>query len=364
MKINLINYNGTPRHQLVGRIHGKLIRRWFDSETEAQKFWDKSVREAARGASVIVNVPDAERTLALACIERARAGGYDILTALGHYESYLLTKVSQNLTVTDAVTKLVRERELLGRRPRSVKSLRNLLEAFAKVHGSKNCDEVTPDDIRSFVSQPKWSHQTRNGYLTRLHALFSWCVSNGSARINPVAKVDRFSVTSRTPEVLSVEDAAKLLETCKTTDVGLLPYFALGLFCGIRPNELERLSRKSILTDESLVEVGAAQSKIRRRRLVTLPECAKSWLAVDGGTVGEWSNIRKRVDAVWAASGVKRSADVLRHSFASYHLALHKDAPKTSHELGHSGDTDMLFEHYRNVVKPADAALFFNIQPK
>ena len=44
----------------------------------------------------------------------------------------------------------------------------------------------------------------------------------------------------------------------------------------------------------------------------------------------------------------------MRHSFASYHLALHESADKTALEMGHR-DTRMLFRHYREIVTKGEA---------
>ena len=53
----------------------------------------------------------------------------------------------------------------------------------------------------------------------------------------------------------------------------------------------------------------------------------------------------------------------LRHSFASYHLVLHEDAPMTALQLGH-GDTTMLFKHYaERILDHSEAVAYFEIKP-
>jgi hypothetical protein len=49
----------------------------------------------------------------------------------------------------------------------------------------------------------------------------------------------------------------------------------------------------------------------------------------------------------------------MRHSFASYHLALF-GAEKTIAAMGH-GDYTMLFQHYRALVTKAEAERFFGL---
>src|ERR1700731_3457080 len=54
--------------------------------------------------------------------------------------------------------------------------------------------------------------------------------------------------------------------------------------------------------------------------------------------------------------------NALRHSFASYHLAHFRNAATTALELGHH-DSRITFRHYRELVKPKEAARFWSIRP-
>ena len=52
----------------------------------------------------------------------------------------------------------------------------------------------------------------------------------------------------------------------------------------------------------------------------------------------------------------------MRHCFASYYLAMHQDQNKTALQLGHR-DTNLLYNHYRNLVTKADAEKYWSIKP-
>jgi integrase len=73
---------------------------------------------------------------------------------------------------------------------------------------------------------------------------------------------------------------------------------------------------------------------------------------------------RKHRIAAMAAAGLKAwPQDVLRHSFASYHLRHHgNDLNLTAQELGHT-TTKMLFQHYREAVKPDAAKSWWALMP-
>jgi hypothetical protein len=68
---------------------------------------------------------------------------------------------------------------------------------------------------------------------------------------------------------------------------------------------------------------------------------------------------------VWAEIHAKSAANiegVLRHSFCSYHVAIHKDAARTAVILCHKSPA-MLYQHYRGKATAADAARYFATVP-
>ena len=97
------------------------------------------------------------------------------------------------------------------------------------------------------------------------------------ATISPIA-TDRGE-----PEILSLEQCRRLLAAAAGCRDGVLvPYVALGLFCGIRPTELSRLSWKEIDLDQQTVTVGAKLAKMRQRRIVAISDNALEWLLPHG----------------------------------------------------------------------------------
>jgi hypothetical protein len=71
---------------------------------------------------------------------------------------------------------------------------------------------------------------------------------------------------------------------------------------------------------------------------------------------------RKRHEAARDRAGIKQWPDnCMRHSFVSYRLADTGNAAQTALESGH--DQAVLFQHYRELVKPKDAARYWQIMP-
>ena len=133
---------------------------------------------------------------------------------------------------------------------------------------------------------------------------------------------------------------------------------AIRYFAGLRTSEAVNLEEKEIGTD--FIEVTAAKSKTRARRLVTIQPALRAWLAVGG--VLPLKQVHNRLRAVIRATGTPWPQNVTRHSFVSYHLAGFQSAAQTALQAGHT--EQILFNHYREIVKPAEAALFWAIRPK
>jgi hypothetical protein len=53
----------------------------------------------------------------------------------------------------------------------------------------------------------------------------------------------------------------------------------------------------------------------------------------------------------------------MRHSFGSYHYALHGNPLETSRQLGHKSNDQVLFDHYRALATKEQGEAFFSIVP-
>jgi len=149
----------------------------------------------------------------------------------------------------------------------------------------------------------------------------------------------------------------KMLKIAYHLNTGMVAYMAVGLFAGVRPMEIERLHSSDI--KPAHIEIKANKAKTRRRRLVTISDNLQEWLSL--GSEFAPKNKRKRISRILEAAGLSLSPDIMRHSFASYHLAEHKSDEKIAIEMGHR-DTKMLFEHYRELVTKEDAKRYWKIR--
>jgi integrase len=280
-------------------------------------------------------------------------------------ETAAKSKVTLSKPLADAVKECVAAKESAGRSWQYVENLGVALRQFSAGRETRAVSEITSTEVDLWLNGNAWSPSTKITYLRRLETFFSWAAKRGYSASDPTAAVERPTESHAPIVVLSPRDCRRLLEACRRVDPKLLPYFAIGLFAGIRPDEIKRLQAGSIKGE--WIHVEAAKSKTRRRRLVEIHSTLKAWLDL-GGDIG-WRNWRCRWLAVRKATAVGEHgperpigwvSDIMRHSFCSYAYPI-MGASWTSMHAGHSEQT--LFRHYRELVTREAAVAFWSILP-
>src|SRR5262249_33637274 len=103
----------------------------------------------------------------------------------------------------------------------------------------------------------------------------NFAVSKGYATVNPAVNTTKVRVIRDDPGILTVEQANALLVNAPSE---ILPYIAIGLFAGLRRDEIERLDWREVDLDEGHVEVKAKKSKTAQKRFVTMQPNLREWL--------------------------------------------------------------------------------------
>jgi integrase len=151
---------------------------------------------------------------------------------------------------------------------------------------------------------------------------------------------------------------------------------ALGGLAGLRTAELLRLTWEDTRRAEGHIEVTAGKSKTRQRRLVEVVPALAQWLAPYAEFTGKiWTGPevifqRHFVDLCAAARmevkgkkvPVARKPNGLRHSFCTYHFALHGNENLTAQQAGNS--PAMLHQNYKGLATRKEGEAWFAVSPE
>lgn len=336
------------------RVNGG--RKFFKTRDEAATFAEaKSIESSQHGAAAFLL--SAEQRLAfMAAEKKLNAVGATIGQAVEFYIANAKARLPR--TIAAAIDEFECAKVAAGRASRYVNQLRYTLDAFAETVGPESlCHEIGVPKIETWLNSNGFAARTRKGYLIDLATFFGFCVKRGYATSNPATVVEKIIVPRKPPGILTVEQCADLMEAGRKVHPSMLPFLTLGLFCGLRPAEILRLNNGNLTRE--FVRVDADKAKTKQRRIVDIAPNARRWLKL-GGEIPP-VNWKKRLLAIRTKARIPWPHDCLRHSFCSYHLAFHESAEKTALQAGHS--SQILFEHYRELVTRSDAKAFWGIRP-
>src|SRR5262249_11606398 len=252
-----------------------------------------------------------------------------------------------------------------GLSKRHVDDLESRLSYFSAKFDGKPVAAISSAEIDDWLRELPVAPSTRNHYRSVTIQAYNFAIGRGYAVDNPAAATAKVKESDGTIGILSVTQTARLLES---TGPELLPYVAIGLFAGLRSSEIDRLDWSNINFESGLIKVEAMKGRRknpRRRPFVRLQPTLREWLRPLQqlkGPVTPQENFRELFDAAREAAGITEwPTNALRHSFGSYHLAHFNDVNALALAMGNS--PEMIFNHYRELVKPKEAERFWKITP-
>lgn len=261
-----------------------------------------------------------------------------------------------------AAKELRQARDMDGCSKRYLGDLRVRLDRFVADFEGQTLASISSRDIDEWLRALPVSGVTRNTFRRRLSTLFGHARKRGYVQVNPVKDVERAKEHRSAIGILTVEETQRLLQNAQPE---MLPFWAIGAFAGLRTAEIQRLSWDEIDLPAGLIEVKAEKSKTANRRLVTIQPNLQEWLLPfhrpNGPVTPSNFQTRSKKDRDCADLGRQWPNNALRHSFASYHLAVFKDSAKLALEMGNS--PRIIFAHYRELVRPTDANRYWSIAP-
>jgi integrase len=345
-------------------------RQFFKEKIEAETFLKQKLAEQQNYGIEGMAFSLRQRAEYSECAEKLAPFNATLRDAVNFYLPHLQA-TNRSCTAKQLVDEILSGKKADGASHRYIQDLRSRLNQFAATFNGKPVAKITTTDIDQWLRDltnlkgKPVAPTTRNNFRRILNVAFNIARDRGYCIDNPVAKSAKAKVIESAAGILTVEEMSRLLGNASEK---LIPSIAIGAFAGLRRAELERLDWKEIDLESRLIEVTACKAKSARRRFIKIKPNLLLWLkryAKPNGSVAP-PNFRKLLERAQKAAGIQDwPNNALRHSFASYYLGHFKKAgaAELALEMGHTS-ASLVFQHYRELVKPKDAKRYWNIVPE
>jgi len=369
--IHKLTYSsGETAWQVACMVNGKRIRETFATSEKAETRATEIRMQISNEGRSALSLDVQTRAEAARAVAKLIPHHATITEAVDYYlEHYLKFRAAP--TVKSVIAELIAHKNASGRRARTVRQFGFLCERFAVNFGERRLSTIAPDEIQSWLTDEKihgikLGPVSRINYLVAIGNIFNYGVKHGYCDRNPIKLLDRPSRESADIKFLTVEQIVSLLLHAEKHE--LVPYVALGIFAGLRPEkELRALDWSKTSLTERTIRIDASLAKTRQRRVVEISDALAAYLtphAKKRGAVVPLSDqeFRTRWGKCRTNAGlIPWPHDVMRHTFATYHLAAFNDIGKLALMMGNSAQ--VIHSAYKGLVSKADGERFFALRP-
>jgi integrase len=353
---------------------GSRVRRFFPSRDEANE-WLRNRRpeiqsqgRAAMGLSDAQRV-DANRALAIL----APHGASLTIAAQAFHERAKL--LSRTITFAALRDELVAAKEADRKSPRYVGDLRNRLATVGQTFDKRPVATIDSRELDDWLRGLGLSPTSRINFRKVLHTAFEFALMRGYTIENPVFKTAKVKADDVAPGILTPNELAAVLAAANSEVVAAI---ALSAFAGLRDAEVGRMTWDRVDLVGGHIKIDAAIAKTSSRRLIPISDNLRAWLVPHSKKAGPVRPsprisypLYREARTIAAAALITKGEpavnlqvwpnNALRHSYASYRMALVVNAAQVAEECGHS--VQVMKHHYRELVTKTEALAWFAVTP-
>lgn len=396
------NPSGQQVYRLSGTLNGKRIRENYSSRSDAvskrQEYEVTRLNDLPEGRTIWTTLSPEENRDAVAAMNslKSRGSPYSLNFAVDYFlQNY--RPPEQEKAAGDAAMEYLEQRHRDCVRKfisdLQLKAIKSEMNWFKITFADKAVSAITVAQLRDYLEKPKnqpssrrkapevTSVKTWNNRRGLLNTFALYCVEKGYLVQNTVAKVPKYKINNSrsTAETLTTAQVADLMtflegytgpshrrSTVAQPKGFLVPFFALALFAGIRPDwrdgEISKITPQAIDLDAGVIRIEPAVSKTNEKRAVAIQPNLRLWLA--RYPIEEYPQIpQKNIDRVLREIRQKFSLghDVLRHTFISMLVGAFRSVGDASLQAGNS--ETVIRRHYLDLKTTAEADAFWRIIP-
>lgn len=357
MKVAKCKIHGEDGYVCSYKRDGKYCRKYFYSKKDAEAF-KRNLENVSTPSAKIVNLFSTAQMDDIVAAVRLLPKGRTLVEAVKKAWQY-----DSNADVEGLINSFMDIKRAKGLSVSHIKHTRARLLDFQK--NFKSFSYATPAAILEYIKS-KGKQKTIIHYKSTLSDFFAYCFRKDAILSNPFDKLssDDFLIEEQKFEIgfLSVEQAKSFMALLEQKYPQYCKFYALALFAGVRVDECQRFKN-------DFIDYGG--------RSITFPKeivkgGKKAWIVRDYEP-NLWAWLEK-----YRESDFKRPSNTLRtkigkdlnlpqnfarHSFATYHLSLYKDAERTRFITRHNNTQTLQNHYFGALVDKQTAKAYFEILP-
>ena len=390
------NPSGQDVWRLSGTLNGQRIRKNYSTRDEAvadrQHLDIEHLNNESDGQTVWTTLTHDQNRAAIAATsllkhsKSSKSLSFAVDYFLQHYK-----EAAESMTIEAAIREYTDERSkdaerglLSHRQERAIGIEMKKLQGYFV---ERIVGEIRPDEIREYLDLPlgrskavptlkTWNN--RRGYLS---TFFKYCLFKKYVAENPILEVPKFKVKKArgTADTLSAQEAQEFMHWLESyqgpqnkdgTFWGqpgcMVPYYALTLFAGIRPDwkdgEIKKLQAKDFRFDTGVILVEPEVSKVNEKRTIKIQPNLKRWL--EQYPIEDYPILpTRRFRDLWVDVRKERKLthDVMRHTFISMTVGAFRSVGDASLQAGNS--EAVIRKHYLDLKSVEEVDAFWGIVP-
>jgi integrase len=252
-------------------------------------------------------------------------------------------------------------------RSATIDGLKTYSNYFKKAFGMLRIKEINSDTIEDFLKSKNVSARSKKNYALYLQNFFNWAIHKKLHDENPAEYWVKQIHVNKTMVMFYTVDQVKeiMIAALKPENKSVCAYFALGLFAGIRPDELNYLTWKdNVILKTRNIFVQADISKNKADRMFKMSDTLYAWLnhCKDEKLLIPNSNLRKLKLKVTSGLSFKTINDGMRHTFATFYYAEVKNYETVRSVMGNS--PSVVQRHYKGTISSDEVEGFKAITPE